>query len=450
MGCPILSSFLRGWRFDGRSAERSAAKARIWEALPTESQAIRHQWLGTMSSGCAATQGIHEACDFSCTACYLPSTANKTPAMPLADAKAQLDAIRRHTGPGGNCQLTAGEVTLLPKAHLAALVRHARALELDPMVMTHGQTFERDPSYLHALMEAGLEKVAVHVDETQRGRDGVSSKPKEQDLFVVRERMAKVIRDARTRTGRPLYASHTVTVSERNIDVVPDIVRWTLKNADAFRMLSLQPVAAVGRTRVGRIADGEHVWNKVEDGAGTSLNPHTFTLGHPACNRVCLTFVVRFGDEVRLVEVRREDKAIDAFFFDGLIQGRFQDFYTDGADGLELAGRCFGLLRREPKYLAQWPLYAVYRAVEHLPWAPRFLAALARGEHCFIRPFVAVVHNFMSTDELDTDEGRLRLDACSFKVPVDGNMVSMCELNGSDLRKSLNEKLISLGQKAAS
>jgi hypothetical protein len=331
-----------------------------------------------------------------------------------------------------------------------AAVAEATVCSYSPMVMTHGQTFERDPSYLHALMDAGLEKIAVHVDETQRSRDSVASKAKEQDLFVVQERMAKVIRDARRHTGRPLYTSHTVTVSERNIDVVPDIMRWTLKNADAFRMLSLQPVAAVGRTRTGRVADGDHVWSKVEAGAGAALNPYTFTLGHPACNRVCLTFVVRFGEEVKLVEVRREDKAIDAYFFDGLIHGRFEDFYTDGADGLELAGRCFGLLRKEPKYLAQWLLYGLYRAVEHLPWAPRFFAALARGESCSIRPFVAVVHNFMSTDELDTEEGRLRLDACSFKVPVDGHMVSMCELNGSGIRQTLNEELISLTRKAAS
>jgi hypothetical protein len=44
----------------------------------------------------------------------------------------------------------------------------------------------------------------------------------------------------------------------------------------------------------------------------------------------------------------------------------------------------------------------------------------------------------MSRDELHTDAGRARLDACSFKVPVDGQMVSMCELNGTALRHDLN------------
>ena len=35
----------------------------------------------------------------------------------------------------------------------------------------------------------------------------------------------------------------------------------------------------------------------------------------------------------------------------------------------------------------------------------------------------------MSPDELDTDLGKERLQACVFKLPVDGEMVSMCEMN---------------------
>ena len=50
------------------------------------------------------------------------------------------------------------------------------------------------------------------------------------------------------------------------------------------------------------------------------------------------------------------------------------------------------------------------------------------------RPFVINVHNFMDAAQLDTPEGRARLKACVFKVPVDGEMVSMCEFNGGGLR----------------
>ncbi len=38
----------------------------------------------------------------------------------------------------------------------------------------------------------------------------------------------------------------------------------------------------------------------------------------------------------------------------------------------------------------------------------------------------------------ETEEGRARLDACTFRLPVNGRMVSMCEMNGTDLRRQSN------------
>ena len=43
--------------------------------------------------------------------------------------------------------------------------------------------------------------------------------------------------------------------------------------------------------------------------------------------------------------------------------------------------------------------------------------------------FNIVSHHFMSASELETPEGRERLDLCVFKVPVGDQFVSMCELN---------------------
>jgi hypothetical protein len=43
-------------------------------------------------------------------------------------------------------------------------------------------------------------------------------------------------------------------------------------------------------------------------------------------------------------------------------------------------------------------------------------------------------HHFMSAAELATDEGRQRLHHCAFKVPVDGELKSMCEVNATGLR----------------
>jgi hypothetical protein len=47
----------------------------------------------------------------------------------------------------------------------------------------------------------------------------------------------------------------------------------------------------------------------------------------------------------------------------------------------------------------------------------------------------------MDAQELATPTGRERLRACAFRVPVDGKMVSMCEVNATGLRKELTARL---------
>ena len=92
--------------------------------------------------------------------------------------------------------------------------------------------------------------------------------------------------------------------------------------------------------------------------------------------------------------------------------------------------------------------YCAFRTAGARRWLPRFFQAVARGRSWSISPFVIVIHHFMSRDELDTEEGRQRLEACVFRLPINGKMVSMCELNGTDLRRDLNveeqNRLVSL------
>lgn len=433
----MLRSFVQGLRYVD-TADAVGARARVWRQLEPALQ-TPEQWLGRVSPGCFATHQVHERCDFACTACYLARTANQTPPLPFAEVKAQLDAIRATAGPGGNVQITAGEVTLLPPADLVRIVRYARDLGLDPMLMTHGQTFDRDPSYLHRLMlEAGLMKVSIHVDTTQRGRIGQPTTTRETDLDPVRERFAALIRDARRVTGRPLHAASTVTVTADNLDQIPDVVRWMARNADAFRMLGLNPTAAVGRTRVAREGDSDGLHDRICEGLGRRVSPTTFTFGHPRCSRVVLMWVVRFGDRFEVVEVRRDDHALDRWFFRQLMGGAFPGFSLDDATPPEAAGRVLRLIARSPRYAWQWPLFAVSRLVGEREWLPAFARAAAAGAPWWVRPFAVVVHAFMSPEQLDTVEGRARLAACAFRVPVEGQMVPMCEVNATSLRRELN------------
>lgn len=68
-------------------------------------------------------------------------------------------------------------------------------------------------------------------------------------------------------------------------------------------------------------------------------------------------------------------------------------------------------------------------------------AAFYRGDAVqSARPLMVVVHRFMEPGELQMELGRQRLEACVFKWPVDGEMVSLCEVNATNLRRQLNPR----------
>ncbi len=131
------------------------------------------QGLGRQATGCGATAGLQPKCDFSCTGCYLGSEANRIPPLPLSAVLAQLDLLRRHLGPKSNVQITDGEVTLRPVEELITVLHYARSIGTVPMVMTHGDTLREVPGLLDRLMVEGLlTEISIHIDITQRGRQG--------------------------------------------------------------------------------------------------------------------------------------------------------------------------------------------------------------------------------------------------------------------------------------
>ena len=422
--------------------ERRAAK-NVWNRLPA-SLRVPDQLLGRHSAGCAATYGLMEACDFKCTACYLADTANATPPLPMEEVKRQLEVIREYLGPGGNTQITAGEVTLLPCDHLIEILNYCRRLQLSPMVMTHGQRFLTEPHYLERLiLEGGLDKVSIHIDTTQKGRLGLHARDTETDIHWIRDSFANLIRQTRKNTRRRLAASTTYTVTENNVESIPDVVRWCTDNADAFRMISFQPTADVGRNRENeQVGKQDFIWQKICEGVGVPLNRHTFKFGHPSCNRVALMFVIKFGQgstaEKHIMEVNRSDYPEDEAFFQSLFHDGFAGFTPDG-ETLDLAlARLIGRIRLNPAMLFRIPSYAMGRVWHERAWVSRFLTAVASNKQWSIHPFVVIVHNFMSAHELNTSEGQERLQACAFRVPVNGQMISMCELNGTNMRRDMN------------
>jgi molybdenum cofactor biosynthesis enzyme MoaA len=426
-------SFLR----NPRSAPRVEALARRWADF-SDAQRISEQTVGRFATGCGATHGVYERCNFGCTACYLGENANRQKPMPFKEVKEQLDALADYLGPGGNVQITSGEVTLLPVEDLSRIVAYARSKKLSPMVMTHGDVLLHDRAYLEKLIvDAGLTKLSFHVDITQRGRKGWSRPESEAQLNEVRDVIAEMLREAKAKTGRKMKAATTMTINQHNLGQIKDVLPNFLKNLDTFRILSFQPQAKTGRTRKDDGAEADEVWQALQQAFGEPLNPHALRFGHKDCNRIAMLLALQTGKEPIYLQAVRPDNAMDRKFLDRLMRD-FAGVTMNDAKLNEYVGKALGMLLRKPWWLGIAALYTARRSWQERRHIPSVIGAALRGK-LRIRPFAFVVHAFMDRSELDTEKGKERLDACVFRLPVNGRMVPMCEMNGSELRESTYE-----------
>ncbi|MDQ6860433.1 MAG: hypothetical protein M3032_04660, partial [Verrucomicrobiota bacterium] len=268
-----------------------------WDSLPRELQ-TPNQISGRHLTHCGFILGA-SYCSFHCTHCYLPKNANQVPIPSLADVKEQIDANRRFQGPGGGLQITGGDVADAywrsgRADELVEIVRYAYSVGVVPMLMTHGQTLIEHPEFLERLVvEGGLRQVSVHVDMTQAGRHGypIGRIKCEADLHPVRQAFTDLAMGIREKTGAKLEYALSFTVTRRNIDDVPEVIRWYLADpdrSDIWRMLSFQPEADTGRTLFSeRPITPDDVWAKISEGAGVPLRRDFSIFGHPDCNSWC-------------------------------------------------------------------------------------------------------------------------------------------------------------------
>jgi MoaA/NifB/PqqE/SkfB family radical SAM enzyme len=407
------------------AAEVRAVLAAAWRHVP-ESFRGATQFMGRQYAGCGATIGAMPKCDFSCTGCYLNADANRARPAQLSEIKQQLQQIRAWLGPCGNVQLTDGEITLRDESELIEIIAYARRLGLVPMLMTHGETFRRRLGFLERLMEkGGLTEVCIHVDTTQRGRrDGYRAAGTEAELDGLRSEFAELIRTARARTGRWLEAASTVTVTQHNLDGVPCIVRWFLANADAFKMVSFQPLAEVGRTdRSLKGVAPDELWQRIAEGAGDAMiRRGEGWLGHPTCSRFVQGLAVRRRNGVAFVPLYRRDQVDEMRTLN------------------ELLDRIGGASFRLDNCARAW-CRAGHIAVRHGAFIirrllPAFVRILRRARSFRANYFCIVSHHFMSAAELKTAQGEERLAACAFRVPINGRLEPMCAVNALGLREA--------------
>jgi hypothetical protein len=436
---------------DPATAEKRELLAERWAGLDPALR-LPGQGLGQKATGCGATIGIQPRCDFACTGCYLGREANQVAAMSTAAVLRQLDELRRWLGPKSNVQITDGEVTLRPVEELTEILRYARSIGIIPMMMTHGDNLRRRPGLLERLMtEGGLTEVSIHVDITQRGRDGYKAPKSELELMPLRDEFAARVRAARRATGRPLRAAMTLTVTQDNLPQIADVVRWLVRNRDAFSLVSFQPLAQVGRTRKSqRGVTATDLWREVGLATADFGLPLDGTgpmhLGHTECTRfVPLVALARPGEEPRLFQGIRdepEDVAVMAeFFARGLGGVAFRD-----DDALEKVARFLGMVRTAPAWMLgrarRW-IDARSRREAGMPLA-RLLFDAFRGR-LRIDGLTLTSHHFMSPEELRTPVGQDRLAACVFRLPYQGEMIPMCQMNADGVRERFYAEIMAGG-----
>ncbi len=425
--------------------------ARARQSVPLRFR-TSNQFLGGQHAGCAATIGVMPRCDFACKACYLGKEANRIPMESVAGIKKQLNQIRTWLGLGDNVQITDGEVTLRPIEDLLEIIRYAKTIDLAPMLMTHGDVLRKNPQLLRRLvLEAGLSEISIHIDTTQRGRLGKTYRyaKHESELMPLRDEFAQLIRDVRKETGKPLKVAMTITVTEHNLNGVAEIVRWCCKHSDIVTLLSFQPVVQVGRTLsdVNAGVNIESLWDNIAAGIyGDEEQPdllsHKGYLGHADCTRFVQSLVVKeTGQEPVFHPLFRGIDSPDQTFLKNFLQ-RFGGNSTRVGNSRLAYAKLFIMLISNPVFIFQSLLPFLVR---------KFKALKARhGIVLFGKMIIGqaqinylniISHHFMNRDEIDTPIGQERLQACAFKVPINGKMFSMCAVNANGYREDYYEQL---------
>jgi hypothetical protein len=213
------------------------------------------------------------------------------------------------------------------------------------------------------------------------------------------------------------------------------VVEWFVRHSDAFRLVSFMPVAKVGRTSDALAGiDVDDLWKEIGKGLPgapglTELTRRHWWLGHGACNRIMLGMAYgKPGGETGYQAFSPADPQ------DQRVYGEF----CDRLGGWTLRGNSLGqalrgfiaAMAREPRFFfVTVPRYVgawLKRVSSGRPWNAFYRFATGRDR---LDVFTVVSHHFMDRGQLQTAEGRERAEHCVFRVPVNGELVSMCEFN---------------------
>lgn len=192
--------------------------------------------------GCTVLFEITRSCNLACPVCFA-SAGRSEDFAPLAELEKQLRWIHSRE-PDVVLQISGGEPTLHPE--LPALVRLAAPLFPAVQLNTNGLRLAESPELCRALAEAGLAWVFLQFDGVS---DDIYRAIRGRPLLDIKERAVENCRAA----GLPVVLVPTLARGV-NDGALGDILDFALARAPAVRGLHIQPMAVMGRNRLGEAA----------------------------------------------------------------------------------------------------------------------------------------------------------------------------------------------------
>jgi hypothetical protein len=139
--------------------------------------------------------------------------------------------------------------------------------------------------------------------------------------------------------------------------------------------------------------------------------------------------------------VREDGEPLDERVVDGFLR-RFGGISFRRDTPAEVAARLAGVVLHAPGFVARNLLPYARHWLRRLDHERPLRAArdIAAGR-LQLHGLAIVSHHFMSRAETETPLGQERLAQCVFHVPVNGELVSMCEVNALGIRDAYYEQI---------